>query len=67
MEKTAFITNNVLEAEYRTQDKAFGENSLVLVFFLKEDRFSGFNTFSFQTSRLNTFIVLNIPDHLEWV
>lgn len=67
MEKTAFIANNVPEAEYRTEDEPFGKNSHVLVFFLKEVRFFGFNTFSFQISRLNTFMVLNIPDHLEWV
>lgn len=65
MERTAFISNDLPEDEYRTQNKPFGKSSDVLVFFLKEIRSSGFNTFSFQISRLNTFMVLNIPDHLE--
>lgn len=67
MEKPAFRSNNFPEAEYRSLDKPFGGDSHVPVLFLKEVRFSGFNTFSFQISRLNTFMVLNIPDHLEWV
>jgi len=67
MEKTALISNDLQEAEHRTQNKPFGESSGVLVFFLKEIRSSGFNSYSFQISRLRTFMLLNIPDHLEWV
>lgn len=67
MEKTALISDDLPEAEYRTQKRPFGESSFVPVFFLEEIRSSVFNTFSFQISRLNTFMVLNIPNHLEWI